>query len=168
MKDRDAVQDDVEADLLCLNDMPDTANTLSVAIQRASRLLRADLHKLLMAHGDLGLADFRLLGQLSRVEVATQKDLAQAIPMEQAQVSRSLSSLEKRGLVQSCVFPNDRRVRLFSMLPKGRAAYDAVRPRVKAHNEFLTADLTDLQIAESLQVLQDVVRRSANSAAKKV
>lgn len=119
-----------------------------------------------MAHGDLGLADFRILRQLSKVDVATQKELAQTIPMEQAQVSRSLASLQKRGMVQSCTFPNDRRVRLFSMLPAGRVTFETVRPKVAEHNANLTAHISQEEQAVTLRVLQEIVRRSADSTQK--
>ncbi|MEM9579426.1 MAG: MarR family winged helix-turn-helix transcriptional regulator [Pseudomonadota bacterium] len=153
-----------ELDLLNLDDIPSSANILSIAIQRAARLLRADLNRVLMSHGDLGLVDFRLLRELSKVVVATQKSLINSIQLEQAQVSRSLASLEKRQLVSSCTYPKDRRVRLFTMEPKGRAAFDAVRPRVMAHNARLTAGLSQAEQAEVLQQLQSIVHKSAQSA----
>ncbi len=148
-------------DVLNLEEIPRSASLLSIATQRAARKLKSDLHKLLMAHGDLGLADFRLLRHLSKADVATQKELALGAAMEQ--VSRSLASLEKRQMVQSCVYPNDRRVRLFSLLPKGRAAFESVRPKVAEHNANLSSHLTEEEEKQTLRVLGEIVRRSAQS-----
>ena len=152
------------ANLLNLNDVPGTANILSVAVQRASRLLKADLHKVLLSNSDLGLVDFRVLRYLDKVGAAAQKELVQGTLMEQAQVSRSLSSLEKRNMIKSGIFPNDRRVRLFSMLPRGRAAFEAVHPKVAQHNRGLTEHLSDDVQSQVLRILQDLVIRSAHSA----
>ncbi len=157
----DAVGD--EDDPLYLSDIPRSANIVSIAIQRASRMLRNDLNRMLLARGDLSLVDFRLLRHLNRSEVATQKELIKAAHMEQGQISRSLASLEKRGLVTSCAYPKDRRIRLFSMLPAGRAAFQAVRPTILRHNTQLTTFLSDDETDLILKSLRTIVTRSRRS-----
>lgn len=154
---------DEEDDPLYLSDIPKSANIVSVAIQRASRMLRNDLNRMLLARGDLSLVDFRLLRHLNNSEVATQKELIKAAHMEQGQVSRSLASLEKRGLVTSCAYPNDRRIRLFSMLPPGRAAFQAVRPTILKHNTRLTTFLSKEETELILKSLRTIVVKSRRS-----
>lgn len=163
-----SVEDDlVESghdDLLNLGEVPRSANPISVAVQRASRLLRNDLDRILLAKSNLSLVDYRLLRHLANTEVATQKELSRSAQMEQGQVSRSLASLERRKMVSSCAYPKDRRVRLFSMLSEGRKAFLAVRPIFVEHNTRLTDFLDADEHARILDTLQKIVQNSARSA----
>lgn len=153
-------------DLLNLEDIPRTADIISIAVQRASRLLRADLNRILVANGGLSLVEFRLLRLLNNSDVLSQKELTKEAYMEQGQVSRALASLEKKDYVSSCPYPLDRRVRLFSMRAKGNAAFQEARPKVQEHNAYITAFLEADDKALVVRSLQEIVRRSADSAAE--
>ena len=68
----------------------------------------------------LGMAEVRLLHELESSSGARARDLAQALGLDEAQVSRCLSRFEREGWLQR-IPGADRRERQLSLTPQGRA-----------------------------------------------
>lgn len=139
--------------LLRLDTVPPGASLVSVATQRAARLLRGRLAEVLAGAGTLSLVDWRICLCLARDEEQTQKALVDFSGMEQGQVSRALARMEDRGLLTARQSAEDRRVRLFALTQKGRAWFEALRPVVSAYGARIDAALTPDEQHQFLDML---------------
>ena len=78
----------------------------------------------------LSTTEWRILLQLAEHEALTASDIVEYSAMEKSKVSRALTNLENRGLVERSVSESDHRVKLLSMTETGRKRYTALVPRV--------------------------------------
>lgn len=69
-----------------------------------------------------------LLKKLHEQEGSSIKDLAQGVGKDQANVTRILDVLEKRGLVQRCSNPNDKRSTLIRFTTEGKELTESLIP----------------------------------------
>jgi DNA-binding MarR family transcriptional regulator len=72
--------------------------------------------------------DLRLLNVLDGVERLSVNEISRRALLDQAWVSRSLRTLECRGLVHRCADPGDSRLTLVSLTAPGRKILDESRP----------------------------------------
>lgn len=82
----------------------------------------------------------RLLGTLEEIQPATQHQLAQAMFVSDAAVSRMLKQLEPDGLVQITTDPDHARRRLVRLTRHGRRRFHAISAGYGAHFEQALRD----------------------------
>ena len=148
----------MSAGLLNLDEIPYGASALSIGTHRLSQLVRRELERTLSHHGKLSLIDWRICLGLSRSEATTQKELVKFTRMQQAQVSRSLLTLEKRGLIRSVRSEEDRRARLFSLTEKGQKQFKHNLPVVVAFCEAVDNALSAEEIKQYLEMSERIAR----------
>jgi DNA-binding MarR family transcriptional regulator len=103
----------------------------------------------------LGVAEWRVLAQLSVVSPATVRGLAARLRVDRAEVSRAAAALAARRLVKRERDPGDARSALFRLTESGRALARAVMPsRIALHERLIGA----LSPAEA-QVLSAAVEK---------
>jgi len=128
-----------------------------MATYRLSRLIRSGLGIVLSSHSELGLVAWRICLGLSQDVAVAQKELVDFTDIEQAQVSRALRIMEKRGLIGSRRSQDDGRIRLLFLTDKGRAHFRDAQPAVY---QYYNAIDEALDTAEQEQFL-DMARRIA-------
>lgn len=150
-------------DPLTLHEIPDAASVVHVTVERLFRLLKGQMAETL-GHCGSGIVEWRILLMLRIHGEMAQKDLVAEVAMAQAQVSRTLTTLQARGLVLAKRSERDRRITLFRLSESGRALYGEIAPSMAVRKHALDSALP----AEDLQAFLDFARRIARVAAAPV
>jgi DNA-binding MarR family transcriptional regulator len=99
-------------------------------IRNLSEGMAASMSRRITGSFRLSTTEWRILLQLAEHEALTASDIVEYSAMEKSKVSRALTNLESRGLVERSVSESDHRVKLLSMTETGRKRYTALVPRV--------------------------------------
>jgi DNA-binding MarR family transcriptional regulator len=106
----------------------------------------------------LGVAEWRVLAQLSVHSPSTVRWIAARMRVDRAEVSRAAAGLIARKLARREADPRDARSVLFSVTDSGRALYRAIMPlRVALHERLLSA-LTPPEAATLAQAVTKLIR----------
>jgi DNA-binding MarR family transcriptional regulator len=127
---------------------PSLDDALAFRIHRTNRLLRTHLRRLLEAH-EPGLSpeQWFVLARVAEREPVRQIDLAEPVLGDPPNVSRLVDALVARGDVKRSPDPADRRSRLLSLTPAGRARADALFARAIAERPVVFAGLEERELA---------------------
>ena len=96
--------------------------------------VHAALERALRAH-DLGVSEYEVLERLASEQFAEQRrmqDLGEALHLSQSALSRVVGRLEKDGLAERGMCPEDRRGIYVCITPEGRERYEHARPAHRA------------------------------------
>lgn len=102
-----------------------------------------ELENELQARHDLGLSEFEVLLNLSKScgdagGKAKMKDLEAEMYLSQSALSRTVTRLERAGLVTRAACDFDRRANFLMLTPAGRERFEAARP---THHDVLVKHL---------------------------
>lgn len=129
------------------------------------------LHRLWRTVADLELAPLGLthprwtaLWKLSRLGGhLSQKTLAEALEIELPSLMRTLGLLEEQGLVERHCCSQDKRARIVTMTPAGKALLDQIEDRIMDIRRDLLTGISQRE----LEQFEDIVHRiSANALGK--
>lgn len=109
--------------------------------------------------GDLSRTDFAVLIRLAGQQCTRSRDLAHAEGLDPSTMSRRLSSLAERGLIERHPDPADRRAQVLSLTETGRRALAQERDR---RVDLVTDTLADWPEQDKAQ-LADLLGRLADS-----
>ena len=132
-------------DPLALDIIPAPASLLHVTVERLYRTLKAQLSAVLERHGST-IVEWRILLTLHHQGETAQKDLVREVAMVQAQVSRSLAGMKRRGLVRAVRSTQDRRIWLYTATPKGAALYRRIAPAMAMRKRRLDHCLSEREL----------------------
>ena len=106
----------------------------------------------------LGVAEWRVLAQLSVRSPSTVRWIAARMRVDRAEVSRAAAGLIRRRLARREADPRDARSVLFSVTESGRALYRAIMPLRVALHERLLAALTPAEAAVLTAAVGKLIR----------
>ncbi|NKJ37243.1 MarR family transcriptional regulator [Rhizobium sp. SG570] len=115
---------------------------LCLHVQRAARALARRFDEALRPLG-LTNGQFSLMMSLNRPEPAPMGPVATLLAIDQTTLTAALKPLERRGWVNIMPNPKDRRARLLSLTPSGRAMLAAAVPIWKTTHAALEERLPD-------------------------
>lgn len=95
---------------------------------------------------NLTRADWRILCHLSQARKGKKisvRDLEERTHLEKSKVSRSVSRLEQRGMVEKLRDKSDQRLLIIQLTPKGRKIFSEIVPLAKTYNQKLSSMLGD-------------------------
>ena len=123
--------------------------------------LSSDLRKF-----DLTTPQMRALAVLGINSGLTINELSTLTVTEQSTMSRTLDTLEARGLVRRKPRASDLRVREVDITPAGREAFDGFWPVMFAHYQSMFRDIGEDEFSQFVATLQKVLRniRLSNGA----
>ncbi|MFZ5781319.1 MAG: MarR family winged helix-turn-helix transcriptional regulator [Pseudomonadota bacterium] len=87
-----------------------------------------------------------------------QKDLAASMSLDGSSVVRLLDSLERAGFIQRREGEQDRRAKIITLTPRGRAIADKVEAVAKRIRDDALAGISDREIDTAVRVLLHVCR----------
>jgi len=151
--------------VLDLDVVPAGASSVAIAAQRLSRLLTGQLGALLAQQRNLSLVDWRICVGLADQPWISQTALVGFTKMQQAQVSRSLSMLEQRGMIKASRNKTDRRGWQFALSDQGRVYFEEILPVVAAYCRGLDQVLTDRELILFLMLSEKIANASVNDQA---
>ena len=109
---------------------------------------------------DLSIWQWRILAVLGEHANLTGTELAQRTQTDKPTVSRATNELLSRGLIKRTQDVHDRRRAQICLTPAGQDIYDAVAPRILAHEADLLAQLS----ADDITQLHRLLTRVAKAA----
>jgi DNA-binding MarR family transcriptional regulator len=130
----------------------DQREDLGALLHRLMRRVLEAETPLLAARG-VEMWDYAVLGALESGPAQTQARLAAAIGRDKTRLIHSLDRLEGRGLVVREPDPGDRRNRVVTLTPDGRALLGKCRADVRAMEEDLLAEVPAEDRAAFLRTL---------------
>lgn len=87
-----------------------------------------------------------------------QKDLAASMSLDGSSVVRLLDNLERAGLIQRREGEQDRRAKIITLTPRGRAIADRIEAVAKRIRSDALAGISDREIDTTVRVLLHVCR----------
>lgn len=114
---------------------------LGALFARVTRRLVEAERPLLAAHG-LSMWAYIVLSYLAREPAKTQQALAQAIGHDKTRLIGLLDTLERDGVLTRTPDPADRRARIVTLTPAGRALHAAAQADVRAMEDEMLRDLS--------------------------
>jgi len=115
---------------------------LCLHVQRAARALARRFDEALRPYS-LTNGQFSLMMSLNRPAPASMGSVATLLAIDQTTLTAALKPLERRGWVSIVPNPEDRRARLLSLTPSGKAALAAAVPIWKTTHAALEERLPD-------------------------
>ena len=121
----------------------------------ATSRLEGHLSRRMQSDGDISMADFGVLVQLSEAPEGRLRafELGRALQWEKSRLSHHLTRMERRGLVRREDCGTDRRGAFVVLTSAGHAAVEAAAP---AHVETVRAAVFDRLTPEQVQQLGEV------------
>ncbi|GAA3099320.1 DNA-binding MarR family transcriptional regulator [Kribbella aluminosa] len=95
----------------------------------------------ILAGHEVSMWGYSVLAALDDTPVRTQAALATAIGADKSRIIGTLDELQQAGLIERTPDPDDRRVRLLSITPRGRTVRRAIRKDIQS---------AELQVLDSL------------------
>lgn len=129
--------------------LPYRLSNLAERISQALSLIYAEQF-------DLTIAQWRILAWLQQEHTLTAKRICQFTAMDKARVSRAVSQLLDRGLIQRERDADDQRTLWLSLAPAGHALLEAVIPRALDWEAQLVATLSAAEYRDLFRLLSKV------------
>jgi DNA-binding MarR family transcriptional regulator len=133
------------------DERPDLAAMLHPLLRA---LIAAELP--VLAEHQVSMWGYAVLTAVDDTPVRTQAALAEAIGADKSRIIGTLDELQEAGLIERTPDPNDRRVRLLSITPKGRRVRSAVRKGIRAAEARLLATLPAADRETFLRVVREL------------
>jgi MarR family transcriptional regulator for hemolysin len=100
------------------------------------------------------LPTWLILLELKRERRRTQQELARAVGIEGATLTRHLDALEDAGLVERLAHPSDRRATQVELTAEGEGTFQRLRRAAGAFDRQLRAGFSDAELAELRRFLE--------------
>lgn len=121
-----------------------------LAVATASR---GQAQRLLQGASDLSITEWRILWDLAEAGPLSVQDMASIQRTDHSLISRTLSAMRQKGLVQAVRNGQDKRQSLVDMTQTGRHAFDSAAPVMKRRREALAAAFPDGDLDDFLALL---------------
>ena len=124
-------------------------------LRKASRRI-SQLYDTALAPSGLKTTQRAILAQIGRSQPTTVGTLAEALVMDSGALAHTLKPLERDGLVEVTIDPDDRRNRLIALTPAGRARLaetDALWAKAQRGFEIAFGGTESEALREALQFL---------------
>ena len=99
--------------------------------------------KIKVGDADISMRDWRILSFLASTGPHTNREIADAMGMDSATISRAVQYLKTHGLIEARRSKRDRRMLLIMLTQKGADAHDAIAPERRQFAEDVESCLTD-------------------------
>lgn len=136
-------------------------NLSSFVTFRLARLqskLNAQAIRKLKEVSDLSLTEWRILALTSLREEITLSGLARDSGLDKGQLSRAVTSLNKKALLSSKVDDADHRQNILKLTASGAALHDKILPVMRRRQAALVAELSQEELQTLLTVLEKIDR----------
>lgn len=130
-------------------------------IYRVSTLMNMRLQGRLKAVG-INLSQWRVLSVLRSQGRLSLTEIVERTVMEQPTISRVISQLEDEGLIERASSPDDSRISLVSLSPRGEAMFDEISPDAVRHQRTALEGLSP----DDLGALRRILAHIENNVAR--
>ena len=100
-------------------------------------------------------SEWAVLNYLTHHDHMLQSEIAQALEIEPAAISKTLSKMEKKGLVSKSSL-KDKREKYISLTPAGEELFPTLAATVQAHREKALDGLSEKQLKTMLKAISQM------------
>lgn len=147
--------------------LPKSSSFLVKVIHRMSTLLARNATKEFAAITDFNIVEWRVVSGLYAFGKSNQKSLVEFTGGDQAQTSRTLAELERRGLIRTEANGKDRRARDIELTETGWSAVDAAMPNISAYFRRIEETLTQDEKATLIALLNRLLADANDGSNRK-
>lgn len=108
---------------------------------------------------EVSVPEWRVLAVLSQVGTATAGELGRMTQMDKPRVSRAITKMQKRGLLERELDEADQRVSILRLSADGQALYQQIVPLAQAWETRLLSGFSDSEISCVRSVLAKLKQR---------
>ncbi len=156
---------DMPADLTNTQHLDDA---IAFRVLVLARHLRYSFARILVDwESGLSPEQFFLLFRLAEQDGRAQRELVDPNLNDRANITRLLTGLAERGLIERRSDAHDGRIRRIFLTPAGRALFASLRPRIAAERQHLFAGISHAELAVFASVLDTLTGRAIAGARKK-
>jgi len=113
-----------------------------------------------LLHTPYSLTEARILFEIAHRDEATASDLSPELGLDPGYLSRILSGLERRGLIEKTPSETDARKRLLSLTPEGRDAFSLLDARSREEVAELLGELSEgeqRRLFEAMRTIEGIL-----------
>lgn len=125
-------------------------------LMKTSNLLTRPFFARFAEQYDLSLTEWRVIMTLAQLGEAASHEICDALGMHPMNVSRAVANLRKQGRIAEERDPNNRRRKILSLTPEGKALHEKLTPQIDKIAEFLFGSMSPLEV-EFLNKLLDLL-----------
>ena len=133
-----------------------SAMTVVTNLYRAVQAMRVKMEQEVLSKYNLSWTAFSMLYNLWIWNAMETRSLAKSMGVTVATVSSVANTMEKRGLVQRSVDPNDRRLVLLSLTDEGKNVMDELFPDFNRKESEIVAGLSEDDLAYLARMLRRI------------
>jgi DNA-binding MarR family transcriptional regulator len=122
----------------------------------ASNLVSDAIARIYQSLFGLSIPEWRVIAVVAETDALTQQRIGQRTRMDKVTVSRAAIGLERRGLIERRVNPQDGRAQQLHLSRSGQDLYANVAPKAKELERKLFAEFTAEEIAALMALLRKV------------
>lgn len=136
----------------------ETLETRVDAVRRFNRFFtrRIGVLRKGLLHTPYSLTEARILFEIAQREEATASDLSRELGLDPGYLSRILSGLERRGLIEKTLSESDARRRLLSLTPGGKDAFSLLDARSREEVGEMLGELSEEEHRRLLEAMQTI------------
>jgi DNA-binding MarR family transcriptional regulator len=128
---------------------------LSVTTNRVSRAFAAHYEQ----EFGISIPEWRAIAVVGAFAPLSSNEICERTAMDKAKVSRAVTSLLKRGLIERETHATDQRMIQLTLSRSGRKIYEAIIPRARAIEAAVTKGLSKADVAALHRILDQVGAR---------
>ena len=128
---------------------------LSVTTNRISRAFAAHYEQ----EFGISIPEWRAIAVLGAFAPLSSNEICERTAMDKAKVSRAVSTLLAKGLIERTAHATDQRLIQLALSKRGRKVYEEIIPRAKAIEAQVTKGLTSADIARLHEALDRIGAR---------
>lgn len=136
-------------------------SSIGYLLHELAHLIDAESDQVLMERLGIGFAQFKVLLVLEDRDEVTQKYIAQSLHQTEASISRQVSILQQKGLIQSKRSAENRRQHIISLTSRGSQMIDRATSALNSYHGPMFERLSEkqqLQITEALELIRTTLR----------
>lgn len=126
----------------------------------AATLTSRALARIYGRHFGIGIPEWRVIAMLGQFDRLTARDVGELSHMHKTKVSRAVSELTERGLIERTPNRDDRREAFLSLSSPGRRIYDQVAPMALTFEKRLMDDIPAAEMQAFERVLSTLTERA--------
>ena len=128
---------------------------LSVATNRLSRAFAAHYEQ----EFGISIPEWRAIAVLGAFAPLSSNEICERTAMDKAKVSRAVSTLLDKGLIERTAHATDQRLIQLALSKRGRRVYEEIIPRAKAIEAEVTKGLSKADVANLHRMLDRIAAR---------
>ena len=139
---------------------------LTYRLARLQSQLSAQATDILKHHTNISLSEWRILAILKDPNIASQKDILNAMGLDKGQVSRTLKGLSKKDLIIMTINKKDNRNRLVKLTNEGEELVQKMVPIMLKRQAHLQSDFDEAELDTLFKFIEKLEQKTGPIEAK--